>query len=96
VPHDEIGPQPTPVTEPGDPNPGGVDAIDDTGSLPIPADLGPDANPAVDDIVPDEISELDEEKSQSPEGSAGDQEAGAQPAPQAGQEDETGGVEPPA
>ena len=69
---DDIGPQPTPVTEPGDPNPGGVDAIDDTDSLPLPADLDPDHNPQVDDVVPDEITEPDDEKTQEPEGAADD------------------------
>jgi hypothetical protein len=96
VPERDLGPQPEPVIEPGEPNPGGVDAIDDTGSHPLPADLDPDDNPAVDDVVPDEIAAPDDEKVQEPEGKADDKEAGTQRDPEAGQEDEKGEPEPPA
>jgi hypothetical protein len=52
---DELGPKPDPEIEPGEPNPGGVDAIDDfSGPIAIP-DLTPDENPAIDDRVPDGV-----------------------------------------
>ena len=53
----DLGPQPEPRIEPGEPNPGGVDAItDDSGPVAIP-DLTPEENPAVDDKVPDSLVE---------------------------------------
>ena len=53
----DLGPMPDPEIEPGEPNPGGVDAIDaDSGPITIP-DLTPDENPAVDDQVPDSLVE---------------------------------------
>lgn len=61
----DLGPQPDPVIEPGEPHPGGADAIDDTGSNPIARDLDPEDNPAVDDVLPDAVAEPDE-KSQAP------------------------------
>lgn len=65
----DLGPAPEPQIEPGEPNPGGVDAIDqpngaedvpdDGGSPPTPAvrDLDPDSNPAVEDALPDEAKQ---------------------------------------
>ena len=51
----DLGPMPDPEIEPGEPNPGGVDAIsDDSGPVAIP-DLTPEENPAVDDQVPDSL-----------------------------------------
>lgn len=56
----DLGPQPPPQVEPGEPNPGGVDAVDDdTGPLLIP-DLTPDENPAIEDRAPDPL--IDEVK----------------------------------
>jgi hypothetical protein len=53
----DLGPMPDPEIEPGEPNPGGADAIDDdSGPIAIP-DLTPDENPAVDDQVPDSLVE---------------------------------------
>lgn len=51
----ELGDMPEPTIEPGEPNPGGVDALpdDDTG---IPADLDPEDDPATED-APDEVKE---------------------------------------
>lgn len=92
----DLGPQPTPVAEPGDPNPGGVDAIAENDGAPMPADLDPDDNPATDDFLPGDVGDPDEEKSQAPEGDADDQESGSEREPEAGQETEDGGVEPPA
>ena len=58
-------------------------------------DLDPAANPAVDEVMPDEIAESDD-KSQAPDGEADDAETGAEDDPEAGQEAEDGSVEPPA
>jgi len=53
--HSDLGPQPEPRIEPGEPNPGGVDAVaDDSGPLAIP-DLSPDDNPAMEDKAPDAV-----------------------------------------
>ncbi len=45
---DDLPPKPEPVIEPGEPNPGGVDAIDggDHEGAPTIPDLSPEANPA--------------------------------------------------
>jgi hypothetical protein len=51
----DLGPMPTPKIEPGEPNPGGVDAIeDDSGPILIP-DLTPAENPAIEDKAPDPV-----------------------------------------
>ncbi|MEP9362099.1 hypothetical protein ABLE68_03965 [Nocardioides sp. CN2-186] len=53
---DDLGPMPEPKIEPGEPNPGGADALKEDpesgGAIP---DLTPDENPAIDDQVPDEV-----------------------------------------
>ncbi len=90
------GPQPEPVIEDGEPNPGGVDAVDaDPADEGLGRDLNPEANPAVDDVLPGEIAQPDD-KQQAPEGEADDQESGTQKDPDAGQEAEDGSAEPPA
>jgi len=93
----DLSPMPKPYTEEPQLVPGGVDAIqDDPADTNLPRDLRTDDNPAVDETVPDEISEPDD-KSQAPEGDAHDQESGtAEDTPQAGQEAEDGSPEPPA
>jgi hypothetical protein len=51
----DLGPMPDPVIEPGEPNPGGVDALqDDSGPIAIP-DLTAEENPALDDKAPDTV-----------------------------------------
>jgi hypothetical protein len=91
----DLGPQPDPVVEDKEPNPGGADALPDAGDDEVLArDLDPASNPA-DDAVPDEVTEPDD-KSQTPEGEADDAETGAEDDPAAGQEAEDGSVEPPA
>jgi hypothetical protein len=70
---DKLGPMPEPVVEPPDDNPGGADAINDdvpfSGDQPVVLshDLNPDANPGVDEAMPDELSHP-EEKQQENEG----------------------------
>ena len=92
----DLGPKPDPVIEEKEPNPGGADALlDDAEDEGLARDLDPSANPAVDEVVPDEIFEPDD-KSQEPDGQADDQETGDEDDPEAGQEAEDGSVEPPA
>jgi hypothetical protein len=55
----DLGDMPDPKIEPGEPNPGGADALpeeDDT----VPADLGPETNPAVEES-PDPLKRVLEE-----------------------------------
>lgn len=94
--HEDLGPRPDPVIEDKEPNPGGADAIvEDADDEGLGRDLHPADNPAVDDVLPDEVAEADD-KSQSPEGQADDAEKGSETDPVAGQEAEDGSVEPPA
>src|SRR6478736_7149762 len=99
--NEELSPMPEPYTEEPQLVPGGVDALEeDPADNGLARDLDPDANPAVDDALPDEIAEPDE-KSQAPEGEAEDQESDtprssdSDDAPSAGQEAEDGSPEPP-
>lgn len=63
MPDPDLGPQPEPQIEPGEQNPGGVDAVPDSDGVdgetasadPAPRDLDPDNNPAVEDALPDEM-----------------------------------------
>jgi len=99
---DDLSPMPTPYTEEPQLVPGGVDALEeDPADTGLPRDLSTEANPAVDDTVPDEISQPDDKK-QEPDG-VEDQEsdttrtsAATTGEPQAGQEAEDGSPEPPA
>ena len=53
----DLGPMPEPEIEPGEPNPGGVDALqDDSGPIAIP-DLTAAENPALDDKAPDTVKQ---------------------------------------
>jgi hypothetical protein len=56
----ELGPMPDPQIEPKEPNPGGVDAVDEDDAPPAVHDLDPGDNPAIEDAAPDEISELED------------------------------------
>jgi hypothetical protein len=54
----ELGEKPTPEIEPAEPNPGGVDAIeDDTAGSPVVPDISLIGNEAIDQDVPDELTE---------------------------------------
>jgi hypothetical protein len=54
----DLGPMPAPEIEPGEPNPGGVDALHEDpesgGAIP---DLTPDENPALEEKAPDTVKE---------------------------------------
>ncbi|WP_299926249.1 hypothetical protein [uncultured Nocardioides sp.] len=100
--NEELGPMPEPYAEEPQLVPGGVDALhEDPADTGLARDLDPDDNPAVDDVLPDEIAEPDE-KSQAPDGEAEDQESDTprssddSDSPRAGQEAEDGSPEPPA
>ncbi|MGK2866204.1 MAG: hypothetical protein ACSLFA_06115 [Mycobacterium sp.] len=98
--NDELSPMPTPYTEEPELVPGGVDALtEDPADTGLGRDLDPDDNPAVDDVLPEGISEPDD-KSQAPEGEADDAESGTTSddagGPDAGQTSEDGSAEPPA
>ncbi len=99
MPDTDLGPMPESTTQEPELVPGGVDAIgDDRVEGNLARDLSPDDNPAVDDVLPEEIAEADD-KSQAPdEGSDADDEASGESSdePDAGQEAEDGSVEPPA
>ncbi len=56
----ELGPMPEPEIEPKEPNPGGVDAVEEDDAPPAAHDLAPADNPAIEDAAPDEISELED------------------------------------
>jgi hypothetical protein len=55
----DLGEQPEPKIEPGEPNPGGADALPEEHQN-VPADLGPDTNPEVEEL-PDPMKEVLEE-----------------------------------
>lgn len=58
---EDLGAKPVPDTEPAEPNPGGVDAIEgnDHDVAPVVPDLNPAENPAVED-APDELTQPEE------------------------------------
>lgn len=64
--NDGLGPQPDPVIEPKEPNPGGVDAIEGDDAPPAVHDLDPESNPAIEDAAPDELKEPEETDSGEP------------------------------
>jgi hypothetical protein len=74
------GPRPDPEIEPGEPLPGGADAVPGgdgvDGELsepnPEPHDLDPDRNPAVEDALPDEMKETEDTDTEATKGDGGD------------------------
>jgi hypothetical protein len=76
----DLGPQPDPVIEPGEPHPGGADAVDTADgvdgefSSPDPAlrDLDPADNPAVEDVMPDEMYEKEDTSTEATEDDEGE------------------------
>jgi hypothetical protein len=78
----DLGPMPEPVIEPGEPNPGGVDALDDDSGPIIIPDLTPAENPALEDKAPDtvkkEVSEGEDTSTEATESDDGD-DTGHQP-----------------
>jgi hypothetical protein len=96
---EHLPPMPEPSTEDPQLVPGGADADalhTDPADDGLGRDLSPEDNPAVEDVLPDEVAEPDD-KQQEPSGSA-DEESGttSSDSPEAGQEAEDGSPEPPA
>ena len=88
--NDEVGPMPDPKSAEPELIPGGTDALEqDPADDGLPRDLDPDANPAVDDVLPDKVAEPDD-KAQAPEGDDEDEDPGV------AEESEDDSVEPPA
>jgi hypothetical protein len=58
----DLGEQPQPEIEPAEPPPGGVDAVEDAAftAVPVVPDLTRIDNPALNDAMPDAITEPDE------------------------------------
>lgn len=70
-------PPPPPKAEEPELLPGGPDSIadpkyGDTPGDPVPRDLNPDDNPAVDDEAPEEVTERDEKQQAPDEGTSGE------------------------
>jgi hypothetical protein len=68
---------PEPQSEEPQLSPGGPDSVadpkyGDTPGPPTTRDLPPEDNPAVDDVLPEEIREEDEEKTQDPDRTSGE------------------------
>ena len=78
--HKDLGPRPEPEIEPGEPNPGGVDAVDSADGVdgefaspgPDPRDLDPDDNPAVEDALPDEMKQMEDTSTEATEDEEGE------------------------
>jgi hypothetical protein len=76
----DLGPQPEPEIEPGEPNPGGADAVDHSDGVdgeraepnPDPHDLDPENNPAVEDALPDEMKQMEDTSTEATESKEGD------------------------
>jgi hypothetical protein len=75
-----VGPKPDPEVEPGEPLPGGADAVPGhdgvDGELsepnPEPHDLDPDHNPAVEDALPDEMKQTEDTDTEATRSEGGD------------------------
>ncbi len=76
----DLGPQPEPEIEPGEPNPGGADAVDEADGVdgefadpdPRPRDLDPENNPAVEDALPDEMKQMEDTSTEATESDEGE------------------------
>jgi hypothetical protein len=85
MPDADLGPKPDPEIEPGEPKPGGVDAIPHGDGVdgetaephPIPADLDPEDNPAVEDALPDEVKQGEDTSTKATEESTDENNTGA-------------------
>lgn len=70
-------PAPAPETQEPQLLPGGADSLEDpkygdTPGDPVPRDLNPDANPAVDDEAPREVKEPDDKQQEPDTGTSGE------------------------
>jgi hypothetical protein len=79
-PDDTLGRKPEPEIEPGEPNPGGADAIDAADGVdgeraqpdPDPRDLDPADNPAVEDVLPDDLTGGEDTETEATKGEGDD------------------------
>ncbi len=75
MPDEDLGPKPEPKIEPGEPNPGGVDAIDAEDGEPAIPDLPIGKNPVTDDVaMPDEVKQTEDTSTQATEAAEGEPE----------------------
>ena len=83
MPDDDLGPKPDPEIEPGEPHPGGADAVDQADGVdgefaepdPPSRDLDPDKNPAVEDALPDEMTQTEDTDTEATKGDGGESES---------------------
>lgn len=76
----DLGPKPDAEIEPGEPNPGGVDASPNSDGVdtaaaepdPVPRDLDPEDNPAVEDVLPDEVKQGEDTGTEATKSDGGD------------------------
>lgn len=81
----DLGPKPDAQIEPGEPNPGGVDATPNSDGVdgetaapePLVRDADPEDNPAVEDALPDEVKEGEDTSTEATESSDDDDNTGA-------------------
>ena len=75
MPDEDLGPKPEPKIEPGEPNPGGVDAVDAEDGEPATPDLPIHKNPVTDDVaMPDEVKQTEDTSTQATEAPEGEPE----------------------
>jgi len=79
-----LSPAPEPEIEPAESNPGGVDAVTfpdgaealvdegDDPPAPVMRDLDPDSNPAVEDVLPEEMKQGEDTTTEATKSSGGD------------------------
>jgi hypothetical protein len=68
MPNEDLPPMPEPKIEPGEPNPGGADAVDQVDDEPAIPDLPIDKNPATDDAdIPEEVGQTEDTSTQATE-----------------------------
>jgi len=78
----ELGPQPDPQIEPGEPNPGGADAVDAADGVggarahthPAGRDLEPEDNPAIEDELPEEMRQPEDTSTEATKDEDGERE----------------------
>lgn len=81
----DLGPMPEPEIEPGEPNPGGVDALqEDPESLGAIPDLTPEENPALEDekvpeAIKQEVSDTEDTSTEATESESNGDTTGHQP-----------------
>jgi hypothetical protein len=76
----DLGPKPDARIDPGEPNPGGVDAVQDVPEDAEPAipDLATDKNPAVSDETPDELTHTEDTSTRATESSGSEKDTDAE------------------